>query len=205
MRGSIVSIVEGHGEVKALPALLYKLLEHFEASDVQVASPIRIPRGKLVSPGELERALELAQRRRKNAGAILVLIDADKDCPALIGSDLLKRARKAIHLPVAVVLAKKEFETWFLGCLERFRGFMGIPCDVSAPHRPEDLGGKGTLERFMGGVDYLPRIHQVDFVRKMEPEDLALCQKRCPSFKKLTRDVKFLLESMTESGGRCGS
>jgi hypothetical protein len=205
MRGSIVSIVEGHGEIKAVPALLHKLLKYLEVSDVHVASPIRIPRGTLVSPGELERALELAHKRRKNVGAILVLIDADKDCPALIGFDLLERARKAIHLPVAVVLAKKEFETWFLGCLERYRGFMGIPDNVLAPDKPEELGGKGTLEGIMIGFNYLPRIHQVDFVRKMEPEDLILCRERCPSFDKLERDVKRLVESITKAGEHCGS
>jgi hypothetical protein len=204
MRGSIVPIVEGHGEIEAVPALLHKLFKYLDVTGVHVADPVRKPRGKLVLPDELEKAVALAVKRRKNVGAVLVLIDADKDCPAQLGPALLSRASKVTHVPVAVVVAKKEFEAWFLGCLERFRGFMGIPADALAPDNPEELGGKGRLERIMGGVDYLPSIHQVSFVRKMENDDLESCRQRCPSFDKLRRDVKRLVELITVAGEHCG-
>jgi hypothetical protein len=203
MRGSIVPIVEGHGEIKAVPALLHKLFKYLDVTGVHVGDPVRKPRGKLVLPDELEKTLALAVKRRKNVGAVLVLIDADKDCPAQLGPALLSRASKVTHVPVAVVVVKKEFEAWFLGCLERFRGFMGIPANVLTPDNPEELGGKGRLERIC--VDYLPSIHQVSFVRKMENDDLKSCEQRCPSFKKLVRDVKFLVDSITKAGEHCDS
>lgn len=197
MRGSIVPIVEGHGDVKAMPALLYKLFKYLNLAGIQVATPIRKRRGKLILPNELEKALELAVKRRKNVAAALVLIDADKDCPGQLGPELLSRAKRAVHVPVAVVLAKREFEAWFLGCLESFRGFKGIPVNAVAPDNPEEVGGKGTLERIMGDIEYIPSIHQVEFVHKIEIGDLELCRRRCPSFDKLVRDVKDLVESLT--------
>jgi hypothetical protein len=127
----IVAIVEGHGDANAVPVLLSRILRFMNVDAVHPDKPIRLKRQRIVKEGELEKAItQLAMKKRRNAGAILVLLDADKNCPALLGPELLRRAQRVTHLPVAVVLAKKEFEAWFLGCLESFRGFMGIPADV---------------------------------------------------------------------------
>jgi hypothetical protein len=44
---------------------------------------------------------------------ILVVADADDDCPATLGPTLLGRARRTDRA-VAVVLAKRELESWFI-------------------------------------------------------------------------------------------
>ncbi len=64
---------------------------------------------------EVERAVEFAARRMEPPRAILILIDADDDCPAQVGPELLHRATVArSDVPLGVVLAKREFEAWFL-------------------------------------------------------------------------------------------
>jgi len=191
MSKAIITIVEGHGEVEAVSALLGKLLK--ENPDVHVGDAVRQHRQRIVRSGELERAVELAIRTRNNVGGVLILLDADKDCPATLAAELLERAQKATNLPVAVVLAKKEFENWFIGSLESFRGFMGIPEEIVLPENPEEIGGKGRLEKSMSGTKYAPSIHQIEFVRKM---DFDLCRNRCPSFNKFLRDVERLVQEI---------
>jgi hypothetical protein len=108
----IACIVEGHGEVEAVPILVRRIAERVDPTlYIQARRPLRITRSQLVRAGELERAVELAARQVGRHGGILVLIDSDDDCPAQLGPQLLDRARKARNdLPIGVVLAKREFE-----------------------------------------------------------------------------------------------
>jgi hypothetical protein len=111
----IVPIVEGQGEVEAVPILLRRVLHSQTAYSVDVRRPIRVKRNQVVKPGELERAIELAALQ-PNCRAILILLDADDDCPAVLGPELLLRAQAARpDVPCSVVLAKSEFEAWFVG------------------------------------------------------------------------------------------
>lgn len=129
MSVGIVAIVEGKGDVKSVPVLLSRILRLMNVYTVHPDKPIKQPRQKIVKEGELEKAIvDLAMKKRRNAGAILVLLDADDDCPALLGPELLRRAKHATHLPVAVVLAKREFEAWFFGVpgvFQRVHGHTG--------------------------------------------------------------------------------
>ena len=53
----IVTIVEGHGEVEAVPILLRRIVEAVAPNaNVEVVPPIRVDRYKVVKPTELERA-----------------------------------------------------------------------------------------------------------------------------------------------------
>ncbi|MGO9567250.1 MAG: DUF4276 family protein [Desulfomonilaceae bacterium] len=194
----LVAIVEGQGDEKAVPILLKRILESMGVYTVcPDYKPVRQRRHKIVKKDELERAIQLAMRR-KNAGAILVLLDADDDCPASLGPQLLERAKKASRLPVAVVLAKKEFEAWFLGCLESFRGFLGVPADAEAPDDPETVDGKGRLRSICLGTKYSSTLHQVAFASRM---DFSLCRDRCPSFDKFFRDVEALVKAVAPVAG----
>ncbi|MCK5327544.1 MAG: hypothetical protein KAR36_02990 [Candidatus Latescibacteria bacterium] len=81
MSRAIVPIVEGYSEVASVPILLRRILEREAAYSVQVAKPFRVKRNRVVKEGELERAIEQVVRSRSGAGGILVLLDADDDCP----------------------------------------------------------------------------------------------------------------------------
>jgi hypothetical protein len=118
-----VCIVEGHGEAEAVPVLVRRIAQELDPADpASVVSIFRVPRNRLVLAGELERRIEIAARRVQGKGAILILIDSDDDCPARLGPELQQRARAASSLPVAVVLAKREFEAWFLASAASLRG-----------------------------------------------------------------------------------
>jgi hypothetical protein len=84
-----------------------------------------VKRNKVVREGELERAITQAVRDRPGVAAVIVILDADDDCPAELGGLLLNRSVTATDKPVGVVLAKREFEAWFLGAKESLRGKRG--------------------------------------------------------------------------------
>jgi hypothetical protein len=194
MGKEIFSVVEGKGEVKSLPASLTRLLASWKAHDLFAGTPNRVHRDQFVQPGQLENWLHTALQRRVNAGAVLVLLDADNDCPAQLAPMLLDRARTVTRLPVAVVLAAREFENWFVGSLESFRGFSGITEDAISPRNPEERDGKGQLRRAMKGLPYDSVRDQAEFAKRM---DLDLCRKNCPSFDKFVREVERLVKTIS--------
>lgn len=82
---------------------------------LEIPNPIRIQRSKLKVAGELEKAVHLAARKVAPERRILILMDADDDCPATLAPALLERARAARgDLAVGVVFATREFESWFV-------------------------------------------------------------------------------------------
>jgi hypothetical protein len=92
----IVCIVEGHGEVSAVPVLVRRIAERV-APDVvpDVPRPIRVARHKLLRERELERTIELAARQCGPDDTILVLFDADDDCPRELAPRVLARAARS--------------------------------------------------------------------------------------------------------------
>lgn len=64
MPAIVACIVEGHGDVSAVPLLIRRIAAAgFPELDLLVLRPIRVSRQKLVKAGELERAVELAARQ----------------------------------------------------------------------------------------------------------------------------------------------
>jgi hypothetical protein len=124
-------------------------------------------------------------------GGVLVLLDADDDCPRDLAETLLQRAKSETRLPVSVVLPQMEFEAWFLACKEKLRGVRGIREDATSPEHPEGIrGAKGQLSRNMvPGRRYIEVDDQVALVEKM---DIQLCKEQCRSFRKLVREIEYL-------------
>ena len=126
---NVCCIVEGHGEVAAVPFLLRRIRD-FVKPDLQIniQHPIRVPRHKVIKQGELERAIELSIRQSKPPRIIFILLDADDDPPCIFGPKLLDRAYKArSDIMLGVVLANREFESWFLSSLGSLQGFVVWP------------------------------------------------------------------------------
>lgn len=161
-----------------------------------MAKPFRVPRNKIVRAGEVEKAIRQSERKRAGAAAILVLLDTDPDdCPVGISSMLVERAKSATRLPVAVVMAQLEYEAWFLGFKQSLRGACGIREDAESLARAETIrGAKGRLVRNMqSGFTYKEKIDQPKLSAKL---DLDECARNCPSFRKLLRDVEFLVSQI---------
>jgi hypothetical protein len=186
-------IVEGHGEVEALPILLRRLIVRIDpTAQAEVSPPIRVPRDRLLKPDELERAVELASRKVGSGGALLLLLDSEDDCPAQLGPTLLRRSIAArSDLPIAVVLPKHEFEAWFLAAATSLAGNRGLPSDLQPPPSPETVrGAKEWLSRQMPlGRRYVETLDQPALASKF---DLELARS-APSFDKCWREVSRLM------------
>jgi hypothetical protein len=155
---------------------------------VPVARPWRVKRQRVVKPGEIERAVQVAVAARENASAVLVLLDADDDCPAELGPALVARCRAVTALPVSVVLANRELEAWFLAGIDSLRGQRGIAPDAAWPGDPESpRGAKERLEDLMPGRSYLDTADQPALMALF---DIAAARARCASLDKLMRDLE---------------
>ncbi len=182
---AIVPIVEGHAEVESIPVLLRRL-----APALDVARPFRVKRNRVVKPGELERAIALAQQDRRDPTGILVVLDADDDCPATLAPSLLERCRRVTELPCAVVIANHEIEAWLLGGVSGLRGHRGVREDANWTGDPEaPRGAKGCLEGLMAGRSYVDVDDQPALMAQV---DVVAAMRRCPSFEKLVRDLSAL-------------
>ena len=107
---TIATIVEGDGEVAALPLLRRLASRDDPQLTVYVPPPIRVRRDRFLRrEEEFTRQMRLANAKCGSDGWILVLLDADDDCPASLGSDLLERCQAvAPNARVSVVLANRS-------------------------------------------------------------------------------------------------
>lgn len=182
----IASIVEGDGEVAALPILLRRV-GAWQTPDkgVNVLTPIRVRRDRFLNrDDEFRRMLLLAAAKCGESGWILVLLDADDDCPAELGAQVLERARGIVpHRRVSVVLANREYEAWFLAAAKSLHGCRGFGFDFP-PHfdaeRPRDA--KGWLGQRMTSGTYREITDQPAFSALM---DLQQAIESSRSFRKL--------------------
>ncbi|MEY4511681.1 MAG: hypothetical protein RLZZ450_3803 [Pseudomonadota bacterium] len=194
----IGSIVEGEGEVAAVPVLLRRLAA-LQSVEIEVARPFRIPRGKLVQERELGRVVEAVARTIGPGGPILVLLDADDDCVAQTGPALKRTAQLARpDREIAVVMPNREFEAWFLASIESLRGKRRVRHDATWVGDPESARhAKAQLQLRIDGPRYSPTVDQAGLVAHM---DLAMARSRSPSFDKLCRDVERLLGGKRPTG-----
>jgi hypothetical protein len=149
---------------------------------------------------ELCRAIGLARFKLEGDGAILVLLDADDDCPAELAPKLQASARKcAGTTPVCVIMAKSEFESWFLAALPSLRGRRGIVADAPEVYDPENIrDAKGRLEEHMGnGATYSETVDQPAMAALF---DIDMARSKSPSFDKFMRDIESILAQPHQPG-----
>ncbi|GII85710.1 hypothetical protein Ssi03_37000 [Sphaerisporangium siamense] len=190
---TIASIVEGDGEVSALPVLLRRIATALSIWNLRTTPPRRIPRSRLIAPGGVESAVLQASYQLSGAGGILLLIDSDDDCPASLGPDLLRRARQARgDKNMSVVLAHREFEAWFLAAAASLSGHRALADPLEPPTAPEEIrGAKEWLSaRKTDGTPYRPTVDQASLA---DAFDMDQARKLAPSFDKFWRDVERLL------------
>ena len=188
----IVAIVEGDGEVKAVPALIRRIHEKVSpGSPLDVDRPIRVRRNRILKDGELERYLDLAANRADTDGGILVLLDANGDCPAKLGPVIQQRAHAAHpDLRIEVVLANCEYESWFIAAIDSLKGKRNISASATVPQDPESIrGAKEWLQNWMGGT-YSPTADQTALTVLF---DMGLARRRSRSFAKMWCAVSALL------------
>jgi len=188
----IACVVEGHGEVESIPILIRRIGERCDPPVFpDVERPIRLPASKLRKQDELRRAVQLAAARAGEGGSVLVLMDADDDCPKELAPALVETIGERADVTVGVVLAKREYEAWFLAGLESLRGHGGLKDDAEPPPDPEAIrGAKERLQANMiDGATYSPTLDQPALTAQLDL-DLA---RRADSFDKCVREIRRLI------------
>jgi len=190
----IACIVEGKGEEQAPPVLIRRIIAELNPPIYpHVFTAVRWPKSRLVQQHHLVEAIGLAVQQAEYPSAVLVLLDADDHCPATLGPQLLGWARAArSDIPIAVTVANREYEAWFLASAESLRGHHGLATDFSPPVEPEAV--RGAKERLSSGMPrpYNPTRDQASFSQMIDLE----AARRAPSFAKLCRDVRRLVEEL---------
>lgn len=193
-RPRIATIVEGHGEVEAVPILLHRIAaEVGPAVWPEILRPYRVARDCLLRPRGLENVVDDLIRRLGGITGLLVVFDADDDCPAAVGPELTSRLiATRPGLPAAVVLPNREFEAWFMAAAPSLAGHQGLADGLVTPANPEAIRGckEWLSDRRPSGMPYKPRQHQPGLAATV---DLAMARDNSPSFAKFHRDVVRLL------------
>jgi len=198
----VCPIVEGDGEVAALPVLLRRIAAWLTPHcAVDIRRPIRVARMTLLNrPNEFDRHLQLAANYCEADGWILILLDADDDCPVDLAAQLRARAARIVpHRQVAVVLANREFEAWFIAAAPSLThaGLTLLPEDRQVQaETPRDA--KGWLGKRMGPQRYHPTSDQPRFAHHI---DLDLARERSRSFRKLCDDWERLTLALAPGAG----
>jgi len=190
---TIATVVEGHGEVEAVPLLLRRIVADMAPGlYLNVPRPHRIGRHALVRPGGLENVVKTQGDRVASVGGVLILIDADDDCPAELAPQLLRRALAArSDRRIALVLANREYEAWFLAAAQSLAGQRGFPDMLEPPGRPEGIrGAKEWLSGKRRGRPYKETADQAALTQRF---DMKAARTHSPSFDKLWRDVERLI------------
>jgi hypothetical protein len=184
---TVASIVEGDGEVAAVPVLLRRIAAWLTPqTTVRLPTPIRVRRDRFLRRDEeFRKYVLLASAKAGEVGWVLILLDADDDCPATLGPSIAERAKALVgHERVSVVLPMREFEAWFIASarsLDGKRGFVvdAVPADPELPRN-----AKGWLnERMQNG--YREVTDQPAFAGGM---DLEQARGSSRSFRKLCDD-----------------
>jgi Domain of unknown function (DUF4276) len=121
----IVPIVEGDGELHAVPVLLRNWLS-FRSYDKYVVvtdGPVNAHgKGNLIATDDrtlgrgVEHFVRVAMLRQPQPDVVLILLDGDGDLPDSLEAALFARARTEVpfDFPIGVVVANRKYEAWFL-------------------------------------------------------------------------------------------
>ncbi len=140
---TVASVVEGHGDVKALPVLARRVAEAVGVFDLTIPQPHRCPRNEMIALGpsagpDLVRVMRFQAARAGRAGVLLVVVDADDDEPAAVASVIVEVAA-ALPCPTIAVPATREYEAWFLAALESLQSHPLIRDDAEWAGDPRSL------------------------------------------------------------------
>jgi hypothetical protein len=147
----------------------------------------------------IEKAVRLALLQ-PDCASILFLFDSEDACPRELAPRVLGWAQHAAgRQPCFVVLAYREYETWFLAGIESLRGKCGIQNNASVlPDCESRRGAKEALEEYMASSN---SYHETsDQARLTAALDLRLAYARSRSFRKM---VKFVGDLATTLGINC--
>ena len=191
---TIAAIVEGHGEVAAILPLVTNIIASNDGIVYpRFARPYRVPWGSLVNRAEeLERAAQIVLREGGPSSRLLVLLDGDVNCPALLGPRLRQRLDVRFpDTPFSVSVADWEYESWFVAGAESIAEHVGGSLEVEVPENIEQIQDpKSWLERNILNRRYSETGDQAAFSGII---DVPLVRQRSRSFNRFCRELERLL------------
>lgn len=189
----ILPIVEGDGDLAAVPELIRRVAHAQGRYDVNVLRPHK--RGDI--PKVKSRFDDFLQIALLESAPILWVLDFDcEDCldPAAYRREFMERAAKLKgQTPVEFVFMVQEFETLFLADHETTRSvFADIPTAKIFPANPESVrDAKGWIsEARPKGSAYKPTQHQQRIAAQVNLDRLRV---RSASFRRFEEAVSLLL------------
>ena len=195
---TLYPIVEGHGEVAAAPVLFRRLFAEAQCHAIEVGRPIRRTQSQLRSEKGIQDGVQLAFLQ-PDCAAVVILFDGEDDCPKELADKVRSWAQAvAAGKPCDVVIAYREYETWFPAALESLRGQYGIPSNATAPAKPESKrDAKGALEEFMPPDRAYSETG--DQPAMSATFDMGLAHRRNRSFRKLVKAIGNVLNQLQHS------
>jgi hypothetical protein len=190
----IVPIVEGEGELLAVPALLSRLIYELFIFDVFVDSAKFCTKSQMIKREFVGKFV--THTKNINGDAVIFIFDADKLCARNIVPHMLEWAKEfRSDLPCGVVMARREYEVWFMASMESMRGIeLGgdkkIPDDFSYAFSVEEISSPKSRFEVFG---YKEATHQQALTSKI---DFQLAYLRSSSFRKLVREVVRVLTDL---------
>jgi hypothetical protein len=214
----LVLFVEGEGDRDAGPILVSRLLTEMGAWESLFLDDKPFVVGSVDKLTADENADWLrflkAAGRRKNLGAVLLLLDGDITpirgepfCPVTFGRRLAQQARDAgagAVFSVATVFACREFESWALAALDRLAGLHfpdgrpGVPVGTDAPAGDLEVAprdAKGFLDRVIA-AGYKPTRDQGPLTRLLVDHLGAVRDRSLRSFRRLEEAVRQLHQAV---------
>ena len=196
----IYFIVEGHGEIEAVPVLARRIFfEKLHIFDQEIAKPHRIPSSRICQFGnDLYNAILLGRGKvveSGNTGGVIILVDSDDDCPVQMQNRFNEFCvERNINFPCAFVAANREFEVWFLCDASSLSGHPRVREDAQDVVDAEFIrGAKGHFERhiLLPDATYSETIDQAKFCAAI---DLDEVESKSRSFRKLVSTLRFLTD-----------
>lgn len=188
---SIATIVEGDGEVRALPVLLRRICAwQTPGLQADILTPIRVRRDRFLNRDEeFIRVLGLAAAKSGDGGWILIVLDSDDDCPAHLATAICQRAAsKFPHRRISAVLANREYEAWFIAAAPSLNGKRGFnfPADNLGANAESFRDAKGWMRLHMTSNTYGATTDQPAFSASI---DLQMAFDNSRSFRKLCSEL----------------
>lgn len=161
----VAAIVEGYGDVQAVPSLIAKT-SNLLGSPAVASDPIRAGEWKLLRrPGIIETYLELAASRQWDL--ILVVLDLEDDCAveeAALARERIEDWKDGRDLKVELVFMVREYETLFLWCPTclPISSNMALPVDPDAVRGAKERVKQVTGRRYKETQDQLRYTQSID-------------------------------------------
>lgn len=162
----VTSVVEGHGEVAALPILLRRVAAE-RGYYPQINKPHRIARSDFRTR-RVADAYRLQRARATQTGVVVLLCDLDDDDLQELNAAIAQQV--PISPGVVIGVAVREYEAWFLAALGSLRGHRAVrdnAADYANPEGPRNA--KKPLEEAMT-ESYKETIHQPAFSELLDLE-----------------------------------